>query len=42
MEKTELSAVAEKNKFTPMMQHYLQIKQENPDAIIFYRLGDFY
>lgn len=42
MKKTELSAVAEKNKFTPMMQHYLQIKQENPDAIIFYRLGDFY
>ena len=34
--------MAEKNKFTPMMQHYLQIKQENPDAIIFYRLGDFY
>ena len=25
-----------------MMQHYLQIKKENPDAIIFYRLGDFY
>ncbi len=34
--------MAEKNKFTPMMQHYLQIKKENPEAIIFYRLGDFY
>ncbi|WP_075877622.1 DNA mismatch repair protein MutS [Merdibacter massiliensis] len=34
--------MTEKNKFTPMMQHYLQIKKENPDAIIFYRLGDFY
>ena len=34
--------MAEKNKYTPMMQHYLQMKRENPDAIIFYRLGDFY
>lgn len=25
-----------------MMQHYLKIKEENPDAILFYRLGDFY
>lgn len=29
-------------KYTPMMQHYLKIKEENPDAILFYRLGDFY
>ena len=34
--------MAEKSKYTPMMQHYLQIKKENPDAIIYYRLGDFY
>lgn len=27
---------------TPMMQHYLAIKEKNPDHIIFYRLGDFY
>jgi len=27
---------------SPMMQHYLQVKQEYPDCIIFYRLGDFY
>jgi len=25
-----------------MMQQYLQIKQEHPDAILFYRMGDFY
>ena len=25
-----------------MMQHYLKMKEENPDAILFYRLGDFY
>ena len=27
---------------TPMMQQYLKIKKENPDAILFFRLGDFY
>ena len=27
---------------SPMMQHYLQVKNEYPDCIIFYRLGDFY
>jgi DNA mismatch repair protein MutS len=25
-----------------MMQQYLQIKRENPDSILFFRLGDFY
>jgi DNA mismatch repair protein MutS len=25
-----------------MMQHYLKTKEENPDCILFYRLGDFY
>lgn len=32
----------DKTKFTPMMQHYLTLKEQNPDAILFYRLGDFY
>ena len=27
---------------TPMMQQYLKIKAENKDAILFFRLGDFY
>lgn len=27
---------------SPMMQHYLKIKEQNPDCVIFYRLGDFY
>jgi len=27
---------------SPMMQHYLTVKQEYPDCIVFYRLGDFY
>ena len=29
-------------EFTPMMQQYWQVKQQNQDAILFYRLGDFY
>ncbi len=28
--------------FTPMMQQYLDIKKENTDSILMYRLGDFY
>ena len=27
---------------TPMMQHYLETKEEYKDCILFYRLGDFY
>ena len=27
---------------TPMMQQYLQMKEQNKDAILFFRLGDFY
>ena len=27
---------------SPMMQHYLKTKEENPGCILFYRLGDFY
>ena len=29
-------------EYSPMMQHYLEIKKEYKDAIVFYRLGDFY
>ncbi len=33
----------QKNIFqTPMMQQYMHIKEEYPDCIIFFRLGDFY
>ena len=27
---------------TPMMKQYLAIKREHPDAILFFRMGDFY
>ena len=29
-------------ELTPMMQQYLDIKAQNPDSILFFRLGDFY
>ncbi|SHF18365.1 DNA mismatch repair protein MutS [Lactonifactor longoviformis] len=31
-----------RDKLSPMMQHYLKTKDEYPDCILFYRLGDFY
>ena len=30
------------DKVTPMMQQYLRIKQQDPDPVLFFRLGDFY
>ena len=29
-------------ELTPMMKQYLEIKENNPDCILFFRLGDFY
>ena len=29
-------------KLSPMMAHYIQVKEEYSDCIVFYRLGDFY
>ena len=29
-------------KLSPMMGHYITVKEEYPDCIVFYRLGDFY
>ena len=31
-----------KQKLTPMMAQYLEIKKQYPDCLLFYRLGDFY
>ena len=30
------------NKYTPMIEQYLEVKEANPDTILFYRIGDFY
>lgn len=27
---------------TPMMQQYLRLKAQNPEILMFYRMGDFY
>lgn len=32
----------EKQTYTPMIEQYLEVKQANPDSILFYRIGDFY
>ena len=29
-------------ELSPMMKQYFEIKKENPDSILFFRLGDFY
>ena len=29
-------------EYSPMMQHYLNIKEQYADCLVFYRLGDFY
>jgi len=36
--------ISEENfqQHTPMMQQYLKLKAENPDILLFYRMGDFY
>lgn len=34
--------MVEKNQYSPMMQKYLETKEQYKDCILFYRLGDFY
>ena len=34
--------MADKNKLSPVMQQYVDMKSENPDALLMFRLGDFY
>ncbi len=29
-------------KMTPMLRQYLEIKEQYPEEILFYRMGDFY
>ena len=33
---------AETQKTTPMMEQFFSIKKEYPNALLFYRMGDFY
>ena len=42
-EKAKSGVAAEKSaQPTPMMAQYFEIKQAHPDALLFYRMGDFY
>lgn len=34
--------MSEKSKLTPVMQQYVDMKSENPEALLMFRLGDFY
>ena len=36
------SANKDLSDHTPMMQQYLRLKAENPEVLLFYRMGDFY
>lgn len=46
MTKSEINNIhtkdVEYDKLTPVMQQYLENKRQNPDAVLLYRLGDFY
>jgi len=42
MPKSSPRTTKEKPANTPMMQQYLRIKSENPELLLFYRMGDFY
>ncbi len=35
-------ATATAPKLTPMFEQYMQVKAEHPDALLFFRMGDFY
>ena len=32
----------DRNKLAPMMKHYIELKDNYEDVLLFYRLGDFY
>ena len=34
--------VQDLSSHTPMMQQYLKLKQQHANALLFYRMGDFY
>jgi DNA mismatch repair protein MutS len=34
--------MAATTQLTPMLRHYLEVKAEHPDSLLFYRMGDFY
>ena len=39
---TVVNSPSEEREHTPVMQQYLRLKAQYPDALLFYRMGDFY
>jgi len=37
-----IQTVKDASQHTPVMQQYLGFKQEYPDKLLFFRMGDFY
>lgn len=42
MAKQTVTSVEEMSKVTPLMAQYFKLKSKHPDAILLYRVGDFY
>jgi DNA mismatch repair protein MutS len=40
--KSPVTAMAKESQLTPMMSQYFSVKKEHPDAIVLFRMGDFY
>lgn len=38
----ELTSAESRASATPMMEQFIEIKANNPDSLLFYRMGDFY
>ena len=34
--------MAKSKELTPMMKHFYEMKSKHPDAVLLYRVGDFY
>ncbi|MCA1438855.1 DNA mismatch repair protein MutS [Ensifer sp. IC4062] len=39
---SDLASQESRSTATPMMEQYIEIKANNPDSLLFYRMGDFY
>ncbi|AFL48636.1 DNA mismatch repair protein MutS [Sinorhizobium fredii] len=39
---SELASEESRSTATPMMEQFIEIKANNPDSLLFYRMGDFY
>nr|WP_246745897.1 DNA mismatch repair protein MutS [Ciceribacter sp. L1K22] len=42
MKAAELASEESRASATPMMEQFIEIKANNPDSLLFYRMGDFY